>query len=533
MRDIYFATYKLGRSDEPSPTIESVVPALEEWLFDPRHKLRKPSEYDPLASHHEFGADGNPDEEASFATRFHSEEEKHAYALRYQHLDTQIEGKRWVTEIVLSQKGEGVAQTTRASVNLRIGYEGAALKQDVNAVSRPRLVKTLIEEFGAYEFLPLSLEPRRLDVEEAETFVRLLSHPERVFPVVWISAQSNSEKLVLEPGPVADWLAGVAHVIVSSGSDPSWKMNDLLGERMNCYNGAIRIYWPGFSKKDSPYDHNLWTPQEVRQMEKRKRHGFKSHLLALIADAATNRLLDDVVRWADVRRLQSLYEIRERSADGENEKLLEAADSIIEDLEAEKRALKEERNKAKAKADRALNMSKSWRLAYDQERQLRAKDGKVTELAGPPATMSEAVEQAMDEYGIESDRNSLRIPKSTKNSITDEFEDPGSAFDALEWIATTFVDSKTGRESCTNLDLSCREASGFWYQPHQSKSTMGKYPADYFIEWNGEKRALRRHLGSGSGKDPRQTLRIAFFYDEDQKYVVVGFIGQHQTTDST
>lgn len=531
MRDIYFATYKLGSPSEKSPSLDEVIPVLEQWLFNPQRPVQRPEEYDPLADHQSFGRDGVFGEGVEFGTRFYGGDDTYAFALRYQHPDAKIRSKRWVTEVTAYQKGEDASRSTRASVRLRIGYEGKTLTPDVEAVSRPRLVKDLIRQFGGYESLPLSLEPRRLDPEEIDTFVNLLTHDARVFPVVWLSADNENENPVIDPKPIADWLAGVAHVIVSNGSRPSRMLNERLGKRYNCFNGAVRVYWPGFSRSDSPYDHDLWPPEEVRQIEERKAYGFRSHLLALISNAATNRLLDGIVRWEDVRRQQSIHQLRQRKSGDGVDQLLEEADGIIKGLEAEKRALEEERNQAQKEAERALNLSKSWRLAYQKVVRKEEEDDSI-DPERPPATVSEAVDQVVSKYGPR-EEGFLQIPKRTRNKVTDEFADPESVHDALLWIATVFVRAKRGKVSCSDFDLSCRETSGFFYRSNQSDITMGKYSDDYYMEWNGEKRKLKRHLGRGSSKDPRRSLRIAFFYDEDLETAVVGFIGQHQKTDAT
>ena len=529
MRDIYFSTYKLGAKNQPSPKIEEVIPLLEDWLFDPRHEVERPGEYEALAPEQSFGFG----EGRGFGTRFYHGEDHQAYALKFKHPDSQIENKRWVTEVVLSERSNG-ERTTRASISLFTGYEGAKLTPDVDSVSRPRLVKSLIEEFGAYESLPLSLEPRKLEASQVETFVELLKHDQRVFPVVWVSAHNSDGHPLVNPFPVADWLAGVAHVIVSEGVGPSRAIEDLLDEKFNCFDGAVRIYWPGFSEEDSHFDHKLWLPHQVERLEEGKRHGFRSHLLSYISEVSTNRLIDDVVEWSDVRRLQSRSELRRLREEGQDQEALEVAEEIIDDLEGEKQHLKKQLGQLQDQKERARNEAEQWRKAY-QEQQKSEDESSVGPASEdlPPATLTEAVDRILSKHGVGAEETKIRIPRSVRGEITDEFEDVESAYDALKWLATTFVPAKRGDEECPDLDLSCRRASGFSYTAHQSDRTMGEYPDDYYLRWNEEKRALERHLGKGSSKDPRETLRIAFFYDEDQDQVVVGYIGQHQRTRST
>jgi hypothetical protein len=111
------------------------------------------------------------------------------------------------------------------------------------------------------------------------------------------------------------------------------------------------------------------------------------------------------------------------------------------------------------------------------------------------------------------------------------FEQVELLYGALRWLATTYWKSKSGAESCPDLNASCRRACGFRYVAHQSDVTMGKYGSDYEVTWKGKVVKLKEHLGFGTGFDPRRTVRIAFFYDKPSRRVVVGYVGQHQSTD--
>ena len=68
----------------------------------------------------------------------------------------------------------------------------------------------------------------------------------------------------------------------------------------------------------------------------------------------------------------------------------------------------------------------------------------------------------------------------------------------------------------------------FGYAAHQSEITMGQYASEYEITWRGKLIKLKEHVGFGISRDPRQTVRIAFFFDGGTKKVVVGYIGLHQ-----
>jgi hypothetical protein len=110
------------------------------------------------------------------------------------------------------------------------------------------------------------------------------------------------------------------------------------------------------------------------------------------------------------------------------------------------------------------------------------------------------------------------------------FEEQELLYAALRWLATTYRDARTGTASRSDLDKSCRETCQFRYTAHQSDITMSMFASDYEVTFRGEKFRLREHIGYGTSTEPRHTIRIAFFFDEKKQKVVIGYIGQHQTT---
>ncbi len=114
------------------------------------------------------------------------------------------------------------------------------------------------------------------------------------------------------------------------------------------------------------------------------------------------------------------------------------------------------------------------------------------------------------------------------------FEEPQQLFAALRFIATRYRDARLGKVACPDFDLAIRnDVNGWHYEAHQSELTMGKYRNWYTTTWQRRNYQLEEHIGIGSSKDPRHTIRIAFCWDPKRQKVVIGFIGQHQETDAT
>jgi hypothetical protein len=178
------------------------------------------------------------------------------------------------------------------------------------------------------------------------------------------------------------------------------------------------------------------------------------------------------------------------------------------------------------KAHKYHSQMVKWRRAYLRTYLAAFSSGKPPEREGQ-LTSEEAIEAANHDF-----KDGLKIIDSRVEKDVVHFERPELLYGVLRWLATTYRGAKTGLE-CSSLDESCRRESGFWYAAHQSEVTMGQYKSDYEITWRGKVIKLREHVGLGITKDPRHTIRIAFFFDDRTKKIVVGYIGLHQQNRAT
>ena len=113
------------------------------------------------------------------------------------------------------------------------------------------------------------------------------------------------------------------------------------------------------------------------------------------------------------------------------------------------------------------------------------------------------------------------------------FKWPDRFWKALEWLATSYYDSRTGLAEITDLDQSCRSASGMWYKSSQHDVTMAAYRNWYTTKVGSRNIWLQEHIGKGTGFDPRRTIRIAFDWDRTLQQVIIGYIGRHQRTSAS
>jgi hypothetical protein len=54
--------------------------------------------------------------------------------------------------------------------------------------------------------------------------------------------------------------------------------------------------------------------------------------------------------------------------------------------------------------------------------------------------------------------------------------------------------------------------------------------SEYYVDYQGTRTFLERHLKRGNARDERRCLRIYFFWDKREQVVVVGHMPDHLTT---
>ena len=192
-------------------------------------------------------------------------------------------------------------------------------------------------------------------------------------------------------------------------------------------------------------------------------------------------------------------------------------------MEEELRALRSQLYEAKTQEE-------SWRMAYlaYEESHKGIEDDIEGEALGM-VDVGTAVALATDRFG-----GRLRIQLNSESNVENNpFERPDQVWRALQWLATTYHDSRTGEKAVTDFDLSVREACGWWYKPNQGQTTITTYRNSYTTRLNGKTYWLEEHIGKGTNRDARYTIRIAFDWDRELKAVVVGYIGRHQQTDAS
>jgi len=108
------------------------------------------------------------------------------------------------------------------------------------------------------------------------------------------------------------------------------------------------------------------------------------------------------------------------------------------------------------------------------------------------------------------------------------FNDPQAVADALEWLASTYYAARQGELDITHLNDSLYRACRWRYSSNQHDRQFFENEGQYRMLVNGRAYFLNETIGKGTGGDPVNTIRIAFYWDRQRARVVIGYIGQHK-----
>ncbi len=517
MQPTYFASFLLG-DQRSSPAVSDALEVIGDWIFNNPHRpMARPQDWPQLASPVSFS---NGEKVQLLRLNDGDEKTLQAAALRYEHPDDQ--GRTWRTDCVL-----GKTDSTDASVRFSITVSaGGAVEREWALrppTSRPRLVRQIMEKFNARE--QYALTPKQIDIKttEAATFAQFLLDPARALPLVFVSRQNHDETVLCDFGELADKLVGIAYVCVADSSNLSWALQGLITNRLNAYDGSIRIYWPRMSLTDAPFRHRWWNKRQLKETDRR----ISDELLRIIASASVTRHVPGLVRWEDVERENTRRTIQRLQSTGAASGEIPADWLKMYETDLDRNAELQQERDALAEAVRERDEDvRRWKQMYLQA--VRSKSASVTDDATEDTVIEDvagALALAKTDFA-----GQLEIIDGRVNKEALLFEEPELLYSAFNWLATTYRNAKMGVERCSDLDASCREACQFRYNAHQSDITMSMFPGDYEVNYKDKKIKLREHMGFGTSTEPRHTIRLAFFYDEDDKKVVIGYVGQHQST---
>ncbi len=323
------------------------------------------------------------------------------WALTYRHRDTDDSTLGWRAICELSETDGEVRFT------LRLAQESLEprVRPAVDVPGRPRIVRDLAKGLGgSLDGRSLGTHPWPVLSDEVVHLVHLLTDPARLLPVVVASIDPETGRPSIDPLQLADQLVGLVHVATLQTVPASFELTEHVGRLRTVYDGAVRLYWPGFSlDADHPYLHRPWLSRTVDLIDgltlvQGRPIGFSRRLLGLIGDVAALRIGPD----PRVRMLRRETEKRRRASERDELVRRVAAQVTIPDVFADEFD-RQARLITELKFKNELLEEENERLERDVERLVRSfadvqaavaeERGDSDETAIPPRTIREALER--------------------------------------------------------------------------------------------------------------------------------------------
>jgi hypothetical protein len=133
----------------------------------------------------------------------------------------------------------------------------------------PEVVAMLLERFAVDQGPdPVDGHAHRITERDVPSLVDRILAVDRTVPLVLVSVDNATRDPLLDPAELAKCLAGMADVRFLATVSTSRELKHALlargfSDKYGCYNGGIRILWPGIRPEDDPYDHLLLLPTRL------------------------------------------------------------------------------------------------------------------------------------------------------------------------------------------------------------------------------------------------------------------------------
>lgn len=418
---------------------------------------------------------------------------RYAWGIVFRHPDSQDGKLCWQTEVAIGT--DNTARMYFACSSL-LGRNDGSFAPATRSPSRPRIVGDVLNRLGGYGAVKLTSTPLRLvGTEKAvDQMIAFLENGSRTHPVVFVSAHEQSGGHLTDPHKLAELLGGLAHVVVAKDSEANRLFNERVAFRLNCFAGAIRVYWPGFSRSSPGWQHPLWTTEQIVEQEARSLGQTGFIVLRALADVAAYHLHGNFLTWERVQEMDRRRAIADAIASNQQADLLKLYEEENSSLNVRVRQLQSDLATAAEEIHQQRSLAESFRLAFEQRKNA---DTSSAEDALPPSSVREAVDRAAKKY---TDRL-VFAPNSKSTYKTSPFESPDEVFDVFDWLATFYFEARTGKRRCTRFDLELAQILPGWdYSAKQSDKAVGANPEWYHCTWDGRSYEINEHVGRGSSR---------------------------------
>ena len=495
-----------------------VLSSYKDWIVQHYRSRRQIADFDfdPEVE----GSSGDVPERHSLFSSVYQDAGEHVVCVRWSFPDDNDDGLRWANEVRVGQFGD------RCGVEHLISIESVEYSVSPAKLlfGSPRAIRDICTKTPTYiGQMQVRAEPYALKQDGLGDLLTLLTSDLRRLPVVLLSPYARGEANQIDPARLARNLAGVAVVVQVDDPELTWDFADDVGRQLSCFNGAARIYWPGFSKVSDPRSHRLlfgtWIEQVGPDAAARtiERAIFTVAAFRYVPDGR----IADLIRRAEAAERQRALVIKKETgddfwADYERDLArLDVAEKRLEELKAENANLR-----ANQQVFFTAGAGSSDELGQVEE---------VEELSF--SSVLKAVQVAAERC-----KNLEILDTAISAAKGSPFQRPYDIFKALtdlDEIVDAWAKSREEKGSGGDLLQHLRDHGwGKRSSMHISDTTRGKFRSHYEFDYQGEKQLFEPHITIGAG-DPNSCASIHFIFDQESLKMVVGHVGKHLPNTNT
>lgn len=343
--------------------------------------------------------------------------------------------------------------------------------------------------------------------DDIKQLLDLLSNPLRQLPIVAISRASREfgRTTLARPDSYSYRLFGNAHV-VELDRRVSWSVTEEVGPSLSVFDGAVRIWWPQFSRDDDPHRHALILPDRLRDDPDRVESDVVTRIWRAAVDAIglpaiETRVISSSAQANVASRIASW---RDRTVDQEE---------LLSELERQLRLTEEVSEKldeTSAECEQLRQRLAEIELGFEA-------DEEADELENV-ASVEEAVRLAAGEA-----ENVIFLPSAFTSAKVSTYPNPQRVLRDLRAILRV---AKLWRvESLPDGFEGAFAGESVSYRPDISRTAKTKYRSDYEIQYAGQSVLMGPHLRRGIGP-PASLLRIYWYVDTQTRQFVIGHVGR-------